>query len=131
MLSNLQTYYLQTMGIEPWVMRHSESQAQVTVVLDAKFSDANQQKLFYAMFRSIGLSEDMLNIVYDISSDSFKLHVSKIQPQVIIALGCHVEACHTTPVITMHHPSDLLKNPIIKKEAYAHLASVKAALSNF
>jgi hypothetical protein len=128
MLSNTQLYYLQTMGIEPWVMRNSESQALVTVVLDTKISDVNQKKLFYAMFRSIGLSEDMLDVVHDLNADGIKQYINKTKPQVIIALGCRVDVCDKTPVVVMHHPSDLLQNPNNKKKAYYDLGQVASCL---
>ena len=128
MLTHKQTYYLQTMGIEPWVMRHTESQALMTVVVDAEIRDVNQNKLFHAMFRSIGVSEDMLDVVYGLDADNFKKHIQKINPRVVIALGCKVEACDKTPVIVMHHPSDLLQNPSDKKKAYAELGQVASCL---
>jgi hypothetical protein len=128
MLTHKQTYYLQTMGIEPWVIRRTESSVLMTVVMDAEIHDASQNKLFYAMFRSIDVSEDMLEVVYDLDESSFKKHIQKTKPRVIIALGCKVEACDTTPVIVMHHPSDLLQNPIDKKKAYADLGRVASCL---
>jgi len=149
MLSNLQTYYLQTMGIEPWVLRKSESQALITVLLDEKICDVNQKKLFCAMFQSIVLPEEMLDVVYALNADGFKQHINKVKPQVIVALGHaagknlfnnhatlesmrkHVHAYEKTHVIVTYHPLDLLQDPIDKKEAYRDLALVKAALSVF
>jgi len=128
MLTDKQTYYLQTMGTEPWVMRRTESPVLITVVMNAEIHDASQNKLFYDMFRSIGASKEMLEVVYNLEANSFKKHVQKTKPRVIIALGCKVLACDTTPVIVMHHPSDLLQNPIDKKKAYADLGRVASCL---
>jgi len=142
MLTDKQTYYLQTMGIEPWVMRNTHSQVLMTVVVDASILDDKQSKLLYAMFRSIGLSEEMIDVVYDLNTDNLKKHIQKIKPRIIIALGCtagqnllHTQSTfdsmrrqrHTydgTPLVVTYHPSDLLQNPIDKKEAYRDLALV-------
>lgn len=141
MLTSKQTYYLQTMGIEPWVMRRTESQALVMVVVDTPAFDANQNKLFYVMLRSVGLSEDDVSVVDGLQ------HLNKIKPHVVLALGHaagqnvlnnsvtfddmrkQAHSYENTPVIVTHHPSDLLEHPINKKEAYRDLGLVKAALA--
>lgn len=128
MLTHKQTYYLQTMGIEPWVMRRTESPVLITVVMNAEIHDTSQNKLFYAMFRSIGVSKDMLDIICDINAEHLKNHIHKTKPRVIIALGCKVEACDKTPVIVMHHLSELLQNPSNKKKVYHDLGRVASCL---
>ncbi|MDF1684110.1 MAG: hypothetical protein P1U36_05590 [Legionellaceae bacterium] len=132
MLTHKQTYYLQTMGIEPWVMRRAESSGLITVVMSQPMHDARQKKLCDAMFRSIGVSEDMLDMVYNLDADKLKTHVQQTQPRVMIALGSQLEgkidAGDQVLVITMHHPADLLQNPHHKKEAYHALGRVASCL---
>lgn len=129
MLTDKQTYYLQTMGIEPWVMRHVQSHILITAVVNAAIHDVHQKKLLYAMFRSIGVSENKLDVVDDLDADKLKRHIQKTKPRIIIALGCELEACDNTPMMSMPHLSDLLQNPHDKKEVYRDLALVKAALT--
>jgi len=125
MLTDKQTYYLQTMGIESWLMRHhTESIGSVMVVVEEKIRDDQQNKLLYAMFRSIGLSEDDVCFVEYVETNSFRKHLQRAKPRVIIALGCKVDVHENTPVITMQHPSNLLQHPINKKKAYADLGRV-------
>jgi hypothetical protein len=137
MLTHKQTYYLQTMGIEPWVMRRadlsSESSGLITVVLGQPMADVRQKKLYDAMFRSIGVSEDRLDVVHHLDAGNLKKHVQKTQPRVIIALGSKLgpivmDAGDKTLVIAMHHPSELLQNPHYKKEAYHALGRVASCL---
>ena len=109
-------------------MRGTASQALITVVVDAELRDANQHKLLHAMFRSLALSEEMFEIIYDLDANNLKKHIQKAKPRVIIALGCKVEACDKTPIIVMEHLSDLLQNPINKKKVYADLGRVAACL---
>jgi|GEM_PF-1889006 len=136
MLTHKQTYYLQTMGIEPWVMRRAESFVEssglITVVIEQPMHDARQKKLCNAMFRSIGVSEDMLDVVHNLDADYLEKHVRKTQPRVMIALGSQLEGKIDVGaqalVVTMHHPADLLQNPHHKKEAYHALGRVASCL---
>lgn len=136
MLTHKQTYYLQTMGVEPWVMRRAElspeSSVLITVVMEKPIHDARQKKLCNAMFRSIGLSDDMLDMVDNLDADNLKTRVQKTQPRVIIMLGNKLEGKVDVGdkmlVIAMHHPSELLQNPHNKKEAYHALGRVASCL---
>jgi DNA polymerase III psi subunit len=127
-LSHKQLYYLQTMGIEPWVMRRVESPELITVVMAQRLENPRQKKLMQAMFQSMGVSEKMLDIVYDTHADNLKKHLHKTKPRVIIALGCKVDVCDETPVVIMHHPADLLQNPCKKHEVYHALGRVASCL---
>lgn len=128
MLTHQQMYYLQTMGILPWVMRRVESPVLITVVMKQRIHDARQKKLVDAMFRSIGVSEKMLDMLYDSQADNLNQYIHKTKPRVIIALGCKVDVCDETPVVDMYHPADLLQNPCHKHEVYHALGRVAACL---
>lgn len=135
-LSHKQLYYLQTMGIEPWVMRRAgafvQSSGLITVVMEQPMHDARQKKLCHAMFRSIGVSEDVLDMVHNLDTGYLKEHVQKKQPRVMIAFGSQLEGKldvgAQARVVTMHHPSELLQNPHHKKEAYHALGRVASCL---
>jgi len=120
------------MGIEPWVLRRTESSVLITVVMEQPMHDARQKKLCDAMFRSIGVSEDMFDVVHNLEAGNLKKHVQKTQPRVMITLGSKLEGkvdvCDKTPIIAMHHPSELLQNPHNKKEAYHALGRVASCL---
>ncbi|MDF1826935.1 MAG: DNA polymerase III subunit psi [Legionellaceae bacterium] len=131
-LSHKQTYYLQTMGIEPWVMRHaelaSESSGLITVVIEQRLENSSQKKLMHAMFQSIGVSDKMLDVLYDSEAKNLNHHIQKTKPRVVIALGCKVDVHDKTPVFMMHHPADLLQNPSHKRDVYHALGRVASCL---
>ncbi|NCT56124.1 MAG: hypothetical protein GW760_00170 [Legionella sp.] len=127
-LSHKQLYYLQTMGIEPWVMRRVESPELITVVMEQRLENPRQKKLIQAMFQSMGVSENMLDMLYDSEADNLNQHIHKTKPRVIVALGCKVEVRDETPVVNMHHPAELLQNPCDKKKVYHALGRVASCL---
>ena len=78
MLTARQLYYLQTMSINPWVMRCAASSELITVVMDEKIHDARQNQLLYAMFRSIGVSNNRLDMIHHVSAEHLNHHIQKI-----------------------------------------------------
>ncbi|MCH9690177.1 MAG: hypothetical protein K0U24_04065 [Gammaproteobacteria bacterium] len=98
---NKQHYYLQSMGITPWILR-DKPKAPIVVLFDNLDFNSAERILLDNMFQSVGL---------DISALSLKCSSEKS--------SAAKEAC-----IKLPHPSYLLEHPIKKREAYAALGRV-------
>ena len=88
---NIKNYYLQTMGINPWVLRDTPQQEFVIHMENIKFNP-NEQALLDRMLQSVGL-------------DSSNVCIQQAKEGVDI----------------LSHPGYLLVNPLEKRKAYAAL----------
>ncbi|MCH9755708.1 MAG: hypothetical protein K0U37_00755 [Gammaproteobacteria bacterium] len=114
MLSNHQLYYLQTMGIHPWVLRKDASQPLLLVLIEDINLSQDEQMLLDAMFQSVGLDSTQIGIK-PFSKDVLQSH----KASVVMVLGDIQEDCEG--VIILPSLADLLEYPIKKRKAYEAL----------
>jgi hypothetical protein len=88
---NTQNYYLQTMGINPWVLRDVPKQQVIIFMDNIKFNQA-EQVLLDNMLQSVGLDASQVSIQ---QSDDAS--------------------------VVLPHPGYLLAHPLEKRKAYAML----------
>ena len=143
MSQNLHHYYLQQMGIEPWLIRkpndtlHS-SKIKLVICSDGQPLESKAISLLNKMLASIGLS-----------SDEVDLEGSGRHPQsaLILALGensaqnllnstasfsemrCKIHDIRGQSVCVSYHPNDLLQQPKDKKHAYQDLLRIEQLLT--
>ena len=111
MLSNHQLYYLQTMGIHPWVLRKDASQPLLLVLIENINLSQDEQMLLDAMFQSVGLDGSHI-CIKPFSKEAIQSH----KASVVMVLGDIQEDCEG--VMVLPHPADLLQSPLLKKKAY-------------
>ena len=128
---SLQNYYLQQMGIEPWVLRSRVSGCALVVIVDELFGDTHE--LFNNMLQSIRLTQN--DIILTEKKD-VEICLKKFQPLAILSLGIFdggsrgvTQMLHGLPLIVTHHPSYLLAHCQCKKESYDDLCLVAGILS--
>ncbi len=120
MLTNQQLYYLQTMGIDPWVLRDVPQASMLVLAENIDFS-SDEQMLLDVMFESIGLDSTQV-CIEPFSKDVLQHH----KASVVIALGDIAK--NAQQVMTLPHPADLLEHPIKKRQAYEALGRLQSAL---
>jgi hypothetical protein len=99
--TNQHHYYLQTMGITPWILR-DKPKAQIIVLFDNLDFNQAERALLDNMFQSVGL-------------DSRELSLKCFSEQSSEAKEAFIK---------LPHPSYLLEHPIKKREAYAALGCI-------
>lgn len=136
--SILRNYYLQQMGIEPWIVREKPLQSPIQLVVAAPMIPLEGQAaiLLQNMLKSIGLlpnhwfffAEDVdINkplLVLGIQSAHRLLNITQ-------SLGDLRGSIHThqgRSVVVTYHPHDLLQNPYDKKNAYQDLQQLQQVL---
>jgi hypothetical protein len=126
--SNL--YYLQQLGVDPWVKR------SVPILITSKDEiNSKALSLLENMLKSINLNLKTLRINKDINTLEQKILV--LDPQFILILGSiegipmH-QPCtfHNRPCIATYHPMDLLNKPKYKATAYSDLLKVELNYRN-
>ena len=122
----LHPYYLQQMGIEPWVLRPKDRVARVKVMVVGGALDLNG-RLLLNMFKSIALSLDDVNLlpVENTSTlDLCKQKILDVAPQVLLVMGQFnaVDSSHYHGIpLFVIDPSD-------KKSAYRDLLKAQQIL---
>ena len=132
----LHPYYLQQMGIEPWLLRPKAPKARVKLMVMGVGLDC-ENRLLMNMLKSIDLSpEDVCLFPVDPSStlDAYLEKIIQIAPWLLFVMGS-VPAIDEVkvhypgiPLIKSHHPVDLVRNPADKKIAYRDLLEAQALL---
>lgn len=116
--SLLHAYYLQQMGIEPWILRDKKPLLQGMVISDTL--EGRSLVLLHAMLKSIGL------LPHDVLIGGLDLldSVCARKPLAVLSLGPCAgylrgleQDIHGIPLIVTHHPEHLLEHPIDKREA--------------
>lgn len=137
MVKSLHPYYLEQMGIETWVIRKPTAQyTKPWILLDEQ--DSNALKLFNNMLLSLEILLENVMVVSNLTEDTLQ----KIQinpPLFILVLGQKaakfllnidqtvndlrgdIHSYHAVPVLVSYHPSELLKQPNHKKNAWKDL----------
>ena len=143
MPQNLRHYYLQQMGIEPWLIRKFETTAissKIKLVIRSEglpFED-KAANMLNKMLTSIGLSSDEVDLK---GNDAIS------EPTLILALGTaaaqnllnstaslsemrgKIHNIQGQSVCVSYHPNDLLNQPKDKKNAYQDLRRVQQILT--
>lgn len=140
MVNHLHHYYLQQMGIEPWILRHKPLQSPIKLLVAAPTVplEGKAATLLQNMLKSIGL----LPTEWSIFSENSLLN----QPVLILGVQFAQALLNTTkPLVDLrgiphthqgrmffvtYHPSDLLQAPEDKKRAYQDLLQIGHLLND-
>jgi len=111
-ISSLSLYYLQQMGIEPWLLRNAQSSLSLNLPMDSQVlpaecmvildslpdcvsTDFSAERLLNRMLQSIGLSTQTVALIHWINNAQQQMilatQIAELQPRVIIAMGDHVQ----------------------------------------
>lgn len=145
MYSNLTLYYLNQMGICPWINKENslesiEKSSTVCplklVVLVSNELKGKAESLFKHMMTYLNIINDELLIIKIKEEDSNQWisSVEKIRPQAILALGPDLKNKFVNlnlpyPALQSLAPEYLLNHPSYKKNAFQDLAQLKKLIS--
>lgn len=131
----LHHYYLQQMGIEPWIVRQKPQQSAIKLLVAAPVFplEGKAAALLQNMLKSIGL----LPTDWQFFSENSDIN----QPVLILGIACAQLLLNTTkPLVALrgsvhtrqagrflvtYHPNDLLQAPADKKNAYQDLLQIQ------
>ena len=137
MTSELRSEYLEALDIPEFLYNKNDSISRVEISVQCLLVETSPEKSFcepgdsknllVKMLSSIGLS---LNNTTSISIQSSDLEKSiKNHPaRVILVMGESINS-KSDNLFSTHHPRDILKNPVLKREAWEVLKKVKKCLS--
>ncbi|MCL9684250.1 DNA polymerase III subunit psi [Legionella maioricensis] len=151
MFSNLTLYYLNQLGIVPWINKESslklpdksstvESNLLKLVVLVSSDLSNKAQALFNRMMASINVEKDELLIIKILTQDladnkKWLTQIEKNTPRAVFALGLNVnddlfaDLNSSYPIVQSFAPEYLLDNPSYKKKVFHDLNTLKGLLS--
>lgn len=140
MYSNLTLYYLNQIGITPWINRHdspsnkTQMSEQINipkiVILKNKKLNERAEALFNKMLDYLNINESELLISDSLSSSMF----NQQSPLAVLLLGMDSEGVITglnlnCPILTAASPNDLLNNPSAKRIVFQALHSIKSLIN--
>ncbi len=144
MFSNLTLYYLNQLGIEPWInkknslkLRDKSNQPVKLVVLISSDLNNKAQTLFNRMMTYISVKNDELLIIkvleQDFAENQARQWLSQIEkntPRAILTLGIDINdlsagLSSTYPIIQSFTLDYLLENPSYKKNIFHDLSALK------
>ena len=139
MTSNLRHYYLQQMGIDPWVTRQTTSQSKVKLIIlaeDFPF-EGKAASLLNKMLNSIGLSPDDIGALPACSDQAVPILILGTtsaqrllnNAESLPSLRQKIHDFKGQQVLVSYHPNDLLDHPEDKKNAYQDLLRVEQLLA--
>ena len=124
-------YYLQQMGITPWVLRQK---VVARLVIVAKTQGLSAERLLNKILQSVQLQANDVYIV-----DNLPENIKSINPKLILVLHEDVASLKQSrermhphqgiDVMVSYHPAYLLRNPQYKKKAYHDWLKVRQWLS--
>ena len=135
-IQSLHPYYLQQMGIEPWLLRSTAPKACVKLMVVGVGLE-RENRLLMNMLKSIDLSpQDTCIFSADPAGalDGCLKKIKEIAPLVLFVMGdiATIDAVKThypgIVLIKTHHPNDLIKHPAGKKKAYHDLLDAQQGL---
>lgn len=140
MINNLHHYYLQQMGIEPWLTRQTAPQSNVKLMIlaeDFPF-EGKAANLLNKMLNSIGLSPEDISALPPNSDQSVPILVLGAKPaqqllhntESLLSLRQKIYDFKGQQVLVSYHPNDLLDHPKDKKNAYQDLLRVEQLLTH-
>ena len=152
MFSNLTLYYLNQLGIAPWINKESslkllnksnkvESNLLKLVVLVSSDLSNKAQVLFNHMMAYINVENDELLIIKILTQDladnknrQWFTQIEKNTPRAVFALGFNAndlfaDSNSTYPIVQSFTPEYLLDNPSYKKKVLHDLHALKGLLS--
>ena len=135
------------MGIETWTTRKTPLQ-KIKLWIIGETLDTNKQasSLFSKMLNSIELQPEDVSLKSNLS-DNLIQELNTNPPQLLLAIGRvaidyllnksqpldilrgEIHKYHNTPLVVSHHPTDLLLNPIDKKQAWQDLLFIQQLLT--
>jgi hypothetical protein len=137
MTSELRSEYLEALDIPEFLYNKNDSIPRTKISVQCLLVETSPERSFcepgdsknllVKMLSSIGLS---LNNTTSISIQSSDLESSiKSHPaRVILVMGESINS-KSDNLFSTHHPRDILKNPVLKREAWEVLKKVKKCLS--
>ena len=139
MTTQLHHYYLQQMGIEPWIIRRRPSQAKIKLLILAEnFPFAGKAaSLFDNMLKSIGLLPSDIGILSECFDKNTPILVFGVvsahnllnSTEPLANLRQKIHTIQGQPVLVSFHPNELLQHPNDKKKAYQDLRQMEQLLS--
>lgn len=128
MYNNLDLYYLEHMGIIPWIKKDKPTHNPVRfIILLTDESSSKAQSLFKQILSYINISEESLLIIK--LKDDIKLasQLENYRPMALLSLGAKIGDLHLNyPVQEAASLDYLLKNPSYKKELLQKINLLKA-----
>ena len=139
MTTQLHHYYLQQMGIEPWIIRRSSSQTKIKLLILAENFpfEGKVASLFNNMLKSIGLLPSDISILSECLDKNIPIfvfgavsaHALLNNTEPLANLRQKLHTIQGQPVLVSFHPNDLLQHPYDKKKAYQDLQQMEQLLS--
>ena len=137
MTSELRNEYLEALDIPEFLYNKNDSIPRTKISVQCLLVETSPEKSFcepgdsknllVKMLSSIGLSLNNTTSISIQSSDlekSIKSHPAKV----ILVMGESINS-KSDNLFSTHHPRDILKNPVLKREAWEVLKKVKKCLS--
>lgn len=144
MYSNLSLYYLNQLGIRPWVKRVNAEKTQsakqkslkLLVLVSSNLSNKGKS-LLTQMLAYLGLAEQDLNIIAIHEQDSFghdNAQIKQYDPLVTLILGLNThqlaqEDSLEASVVHSIDPDYLIMNPVEKGKIFKTLHYIKQIIS--
>lgn len=127
--TNLSLYYLNQMGITPWVTRSKKKDTTQLAVVVPPSQSPKAQSLLKNMLDFLGLSPEEVCIIQDKKSEDLKaLDTSSLSALLLLGFGAQ-EYAFSCPLFLGANPEVLIKNPLHKKELFKALHTLKNHLS--
>lgn len=150
MYSDLTLYYLNQLGITPWIIKENfvdvpnKDLIKLVVLVHSNTNKSKKaQSLLKRMMAFINLDDDELLILNigandsnEPNSTSWHTQLEKKSPLAILSLGCNTETLLSDfnlscPVLTSKDPEHLLSNPSAKKSVFCDLSYLNEKLLAF
>lgn len=134
MYNSLHLYYLQQLGISPWLKVKAKNPHKLLIVLNSP-SNPKATNLFERLRIAIALSENEVSVVFvdEVMSDETKRHLNRLNPELVLDLGVSTEEMQrfkwACPVLKSYSPEFLLNNPLQKKVLFDAINYINQQLS--
>lgn len=137
MYTNLTLYYLNQMGIVPWVHKGCDASVELRpiscsllVVLSSALSN-KAQSLFNQMLNYLGLAETELMILTLAHSDELISYLDVNKPLFIVAFGLSLNDIVPNDAQMLSNSSleEILMHPANKKQVFQQLSWIKMQLT--
>jgi len=137
MTPELRNEYLEALGIPEFLYNKNDSIQRVEISAQCLLVETSPEKSFCEpgdtknllakMLSSIGLSLKNTTSI-SIQSSDLEKSIENHPARVILVMGESTNS-KSDNLFSTHHPRDILKNPILKREAWEVLKKVKKCLS--
>jgi len=137
MTPELRNEYLEALDIPEFLYNKNDSMPKVEISIECLLVETSSEKSFCEpgdtknllakMLSSIGLSLKNTTSI-SIQSSDLEKSIKSYPARVVLVMGESINS-KSDNLFSTHHPRDILKNPVLKREAWEVLKKVKKCLS--